>query len=384
MQLETYSGNGMTKDSLIKNGDLSLGDGLRISVVIINYNYGEFIEKCIRSVLEQSYRAYQIVVVDDGSSDNSKLIIEKFTDIVEPIFQPQSGHVEAANSGFSRVCGEVCIFLDADDLLYEKCLANICDNWNSNIAKMQFRLDTIDRDGFNQDMPFPKFNIDLTSSEVQRQAIEFGVYPWTVSSGNAYSVSFLRNVFPIDSKVIYRSPDGYLNKIAPLFGEVKSVTNVLGAYRVHGRNAWAQDGKNVKTDALVRWLNFDLVLHKAFSEHAQKRGHTINTTRHMRSLQQLEHRLLVCRISPKENPHARDNRLNLFVSGLKFLPDAPNISIFGKAIWLIWIFVMAFLPKLVVRKVFLSGRGQIGRGKLFRLLVKISNIKILTRPGAGG
>ena len=374
----------MVKDRLIKNNNSSSGDDLRISVVIINYNYGEFIEKCIHSVLEQSYRPFQIVIVDDGSNDNSRSIIEKYSNVVEPIFQTQSGHVEAANSGFSRAFGEVCIFLDSDDLLYEECLASIRDNWDSNLAKIQFRLDTIDCDGFNQDMPFPNFGIALTSSEVKRQAIEFGVYPWTVSSGNAYSVAFLRNVFPIDSKVIYRSPDGYLNKIAPLFGEVKSVRNVLGAYRVHGRNAWAQDGKNVKADALVRWLNFDLVLHKAFSEHAQKRGHTINANRHMRSLQQLEHRLLVCRISPKKNPHARDNQLNLFVSGLKFLPDAPNISIFGKAIWLIWIFVMAFLPKFVVRRVFLSGRGQIGRGKLFRLLVKISNIKILTRPGAGG
>ena len=343
-----------------------------VSIIIINHNYSAFLRACIESCLSQDLPPAEIIVVDDGSSDRSREIIEGFVGLVKIVLNDQQGHVASLNSGFFHSTGDICIFLDADDFLYPQCTKLILSRWRQSLSKIQYRLDTVDQLGVDQGMTFPYFPDNLTPSEVKRQASSFGVYPWTVSTGNAYCRQYLQSILPIDNKIIYRSPDGYLNKLAPLYGDILSLRDVLGAYRVHGSNAWAQDGKAVRVEPIIRWLKFDIVLQDAFIKHANIRRISVDNSRTIRSLQQLEYRLLAFRFAPDSTPYIADNALKLFRLGVCFLPAAPNVSVVGKFIWLLWIGAMSFSPHWLVKYVFLRGRGQAKMISLLNRLIKAS------------
>jgi len=310
-------------------------------------------------------------VVDDGSTDSSLGLIRSFGTRIRPVLKAAGGHVSAANAGHAVASGQIIIFLDADDTLYPDCLAAVLANWQENDVKIQYRLDTIDQAGVDQKMPFPYFAPDLTPDAVRAQACAFGCYPWTVSTGNAFAKSFLDQLMPIDEQVIYRSPDGYLSKMAPLFGDVRSVPAILGAYRVHGRNAWAQDRARVRIEPLIRWLRFDIVLQAAFESAAAKRGIAVTRNGNFGSPQHVEHRLLAHRFARAESPYRNDSAISIVRLGLRAAFAAPNVNPRGRMIWCVWFLVVGFSPLPVVRWVFGAARTQNARLGLARFLVAI-------------
>ena len=130
---------------------------LDVTIIIINYNYGKFLRQAIDSAISQTKKAVEIVVVDDGSIDDSRSIINSYGSLVHPIFKDQGGHVSAVNEGFLYGSGQICIFLDADDILYPNFVEALEALWRPGVSKIQFRLDTIDHLGLDQDMTFPIF-----------------------------------------------------------------------------------------------------------------------------------------------------------------------------------------------------------------------------------
>ena len=90
----------------------------KVSVIIPTYNYGKYIEKAIDSVLAQTYKDFEIIVVDDGSTDNTREIIEtRYKDKVRYFYQENKGAPVARNKGIKESMGEYLVFLDADDWL---------------------------------------------------------------------------------------------------------------------------------------------------------------------------------------------------------------------------------------------------------------------------
>jgi len=87
-----------------------------VTVVIPNYNYGAFLREAIDSVLAQTYDNIEVVVVDDGSSDVSRTVIESYSGRIRPIFQQNKGVSAARNAGAAIGSGEFLAFLDADDV----------------------------------------------------------------------------------------------------------------------------------------------------------------------------------------------------------------------------------------------------------------------------
>lgn len=91
-----------------------------VSVIIPAYNAEKYIDKCIRSVIEQSYKKVQIVVVNDGSSDSTREIIEKYLDGNEHIIfidKQNEGVANARNDGIYAASGEYLLFVDSDDYI---------------------------------------------------------------------------------------------------------------------------------------------------------------------------------------------------------------------------------------------------------------------------
>jgi len=88
----------------------------KVSVIIPNYNYARYVGQAIDSVLKQSYRNFEVIVVNNGSTDNSIEILQTFGDKIRLIDQPNLGQSGARNSGLAESRGEYIAFLDADDL----------------------------------------------------------------------------------------------------------------------------------------------------------------------------------------------------------------------------------------------------------------------------
>ena len=86
-----------------------------VSVIIPNYNYSQYLREAIDSVLAQTYAEIEIIVVDDGSTDNSREVLESYGDRITAIFQENAGVSAARNNGVSESHGEYIAFLDADD-----------------------------------------------------------------------------------------------------------------------------------------------------------------------------------------------------------------------------------------------------------------------------
>ncbi|MEC8428819.1 MAG: glycosyltransferase family 2 protein, partial [Pseudomonadota bacterium] len=90
---------------------------MKFSVVIANYNYGHMLSRAIDSVLNQTESDIEIIVVDDGSTDNSKDVIALYQPRIRAYFQENSGQSTAYNKGADAATGDYVLFLDADDEL---------------------------------------------------------------------------------------------------------------------------------------------------------------------------------------------------------------------------------------------------------------------------
>ncbi|VXD18796.1 Glycosyl transferase [Planktothrix serta PCC 8927] len=88
----------------------------RISVVIPAYNCDRYIGQAVESILNQTYSADEIIVVDDGSQDNTRQVLQPYSDSIRYVYQPNQGVSVARNQGLSLARGEFIVFLDADDI----------------------------------------------------------------------------------------------------------------------------------------------------------------------------------------------------------------------------------------------------------------------------
>lgn len=92
---------------------------LKVSIVTISFNQAQFLERTIESVLSQNYPELEYIVVDPGSSDGSRELIERYGKrIAKTIFEPDRGAADGLNNGFRVATGDVLGFLNSDDILY--------------------------------------------------------------------------------------------------------------------------------------------------------------------------------------------------------------------------------------------------------------------------
>lgn len=102
-----------------------------ITVIIPVYNVQDYIERCIKSIKDQTYKQYECIIVDDGSKDNSKQLIQ---DIIQSdarfkyLYQKNSGPSVARNSGMKEASGEFLVFVDADDYVANNYLEKLYQN----------------------------------------------------------------------------------------------------------------------------------------------------------------------------------------------------------------------------------------------------------------
>ena len=105
-------------------------DKCRLSIIIPVYNVEEYLDRCLGSVLDQEFTSYEVILVDDGSTDSSPLICDRYS-ATDPRFRtlhkPNGGVSSARNAGLELAKGEYVMFLDSDDALLPYALDDMMD-----------------------------------------------------------------------------------------------------------------------------------------------------------------------------------------------------------------------------------------------------------------
>ena len=148
---------------------------LLASVIVTNHDYGRFVGAAVESALAQSHPAVEVVVVDDGSEDDSRHVLEGLTDRASVVLQACAGQAAACNTGFAHSRGDVVIFLDADDLLGPDAVTAAIAATDAATAKVHWPLRIVDEQGRRGDT-FPGQPLaegDLRSTLVQEGPLTF-------------------------------------------------------------------------------------------------------------------------------------------------------------------------------------------------------------------
>ena len=223
-------------------------NSLTVSIIINNYNYAPYLRAAINSALSQTYQPVEVVVVDDGSTDESRTILKEFEGKVSIVLRSNGGQAAAFNSGLAKSTGQLVAFLDSDDELLPDAIESVIKHWRDDFSKLQFPLEILDVNGRPTGLHMPRLPVakgNLTSSFLQT-----GRYVSSPTSGNVFHRRFLDQVMPIPEAEWAKTADGYLNNCAPFYGPIGAIQKPLAYYRVHGQSMSSviSDGKlNVKT-----------------------------------------------------------------------------------------------------------------------------------------
>lgn len=203
-----------------------------LTIAICNYNHGAYLRDAIDSALAQTARGVSVLIVDDGSTDDSRDIIRSYGERVTAVFQENRGQVAAYNRALEHVTTRYVILLDADDRLYDDAAARVLAAFASgDFVKVHFRLDVIARDGAMTGASVPQSAVDADCGRLLRAG---WLYPSPPASGNAYRVDALKRIFPVPvTPDNLHGADFYAIYGIALLGAVHMIDATLGGYRVH-------------------------------------------------------------------------------------------------------------------------------------------------------
>jgi glycosyltransferase involved in cell wall biosynthesis len=225
-----------------------------VTIVICNYNYGVYLRGAIDSALTQTVGTTRVMVIDDGSTDNSRDIIHGYGDRIIAVFQENGGQVAAYNHALQLLDSTHVIFLDADDLLYPNAVQEVMAAFASrDFVKVQFKLEVMTTDGAATGVTVPQSSAVADCGRLLREG---WLYPSPPGSGNAYSVDALRRIFPVPVSAdnIYGA-DFYAIYGIALLGDVYAIDRPLGGYRVHRSAAKKPDARKGKNAADLAFAN---------------------------------------------------------------------------------------------------------------------------------
>jgi glycosyltransferase involved in cell wall biosynthesis len=319
----------------------SLPDGPQplLSIIVNNYNYDRFLRAAIDSALAQTYRNLEVIVVDDGSTDRSRDLIESYGQRISPVFKPNGGQGSSFNAGFATSRGDLVMFLDADDQTLPTMAAEVVRRWRPGVAKVQFQLEMVDADGKPLGRHVPHFNDFVPNGDMRDRILRFGEYPSAPSSGNVYARAALTKLMPLDESDWFISADTPLFMLTPFFGDVLTITVPLGRYRVHDTNDSGLKGRQV--DALHRRLTKVSYLPDTIWKSAQRAGIELDREVLNSRLRYVKLRMTSLCLDPTTHPIHGDNRLRLWILGLRASVRQPNLTVRIRLSNMLWFSLMA-------------------------------------------
>jgi glycosyltransferase involved in cell wall biosynthesis len=213
------------------------------SVLVNNHNYGRYLGAAIDSALGQDYPRIEVVVVDDGSTDDSREVIAGYGHRVIAVLKANGGQGSAFNAGAAASRGEILCFLDADDVFYRSKVSRIVQIFRAGgLAKpamVHHNLAVIDADGERFDAaPIGRSHASPLNLCDFAERYRFIWNEAGPTSGLSINRALAERLFPIPEDGVRISADDFVIGGASLLGELHFLPDVLTDYRVHGANNW--------------------------------------------------------------------------------------------------------------------------------------------------
>ena len=210
-----------------------------VSVVLCNYNYRRFVREAIDSVLRQTLEDFELIIVDDGSTDGSREAIDSYSDPrIRTVFHHRNrGQAAAFNTGFAESNGYLVAFLDSDDAWMPEKLTTVLHAFETgDFSVVQHNLEVIDSYSRLAGRTHPRLRPgaqDVLRAYFAENRTGF----FSPSSGITCRRSVLEKIFPLPES--WRiCADVPLTRPLPIFGPVYTLKESLGYYRIHGSNSW--------------------------------------------------------------------------------------------------------------------------------------------------
>jgi glycosyltransferase involved in cell wall biosynthesis len=210
-----------------------------VSIIINNYNYGHFLQSAINSALGQNYPRFEVIVVDDGSTDDSREWIQVYGDRIVSILKANDGQASAFNAGFAASQGDIVCFLDADDTFLPHKLEIIVEAFQNN-DEVGWCFHTLQLIDLNQQQlictahtPFLSGLLDL------RVQIQQGRLPYlpVATSGLCFRRTTLQQILPMPEAIKITS-DNYLKFTACALTQGVFLPSELATQGIHNNNAY--------------------------------------------------------------------------------------------------------------------------------------------------
>jgi glycosyltransferase involved in cell wall biosynthesis len=247
-----------------------------VTVLIDTYNYGQYIEEAVESVLAQEFPREQreILVVDDGSTDNTAERLKKYGDEIRYIRKPNGGQASAFNFGFAEARGEIVATLDADDLWLPNKLRRVSETFEKNPdAGMVYHRTYLWRAGEPEavDNYFTE-----VSGCVSESRISLLRYPMVGTSCLAFRRDALSKLLPVP-EALHSQADAYLTALIIFVAAVAALPEFLAKYRLHGANLFQSNDGEAGRDGIEHRMAMRGVLLAEIRKWVERNGHDLDS-----------------------------------------------------------------------------------------------------------
>jgi len=234
-----------------------------VSILTANYNYARFIGEAIESAQKQTYKNWEMIICDDGSTDNSCEVIEgyrKRDPRIRLVRKQNGGQTSAANAAYRESKGQIVCFLDADDRFVVEKLERVLEAFRANPDSgfVGHRLFCFDASG-RQYGTMPGIT-DPPSGWYGPAVVRHGPHlsGLAISSAQCLRREICDLIFPVSERFRH-GPDGAMQALAPLMAPIVGIPTPLAEYRHHGNNSQghiqiASRGKSSKSVEPTRQL----------------------------------------------------------------------------------------------------------------------------------
>jgi Glycosyl transferase family 2 len=317
-----------------------------VAIVIDNYNYARYLVAAVESALAQSYDSVRVIVVDDGSTDESRELLSGYADRVQLVLKENGGQASAFNAGFAASREDIVIFLDADDMLLPNAAGLVADRFAREpaLVKVQYRLEVIDSAGRPTGEVKPMPHLALPQGDMRQAELTFSFdLVWLATSGNAFRREAVAQLFPIPEERFRLCADRYLVHLAALLGRVASLEDVGGRYRVHGANSYEPQSAVVSVANVRNSVGYAAEVSVELERVADRIGLT-RAAGPILSVADIANRLISLRLDPAHHPRPDDTRWALLLAGIRASTRRFDVRAPLRALYVCWFLAMTVAP----------------------------------------
>jgi glycosyltransferase involved in cell wall biosynthesis len=218
-----------------------------VSILVSNYNYGRFIADSIKSALDQTYSNIELIICDDGSTDDSVQVIEEFVrrdSRLQLIRKANGGQASGFNAAFAASRGEIIALLDSDDLFLPHKVERIVADFHAH-PESGFGVHRVIRMSadLRRQVVWPMSDPLPVGWYGSRLLRDGGIMPCTPpTSGLSLHRDVAERLFPLPlERPLVSCPDQLICRLAPFLTNVTREDEALSSYRLHSNNNYGPD-----------------------------------------------------------------------------------------------------------------------------------------------